>query len=124
MLDAEMPGTYEWRGQGYPPGPGTLKRRLTVAQLLWDLGQRSARYLTYDTYDADGRVPWWRKLRLAVAAWESWVKRARPLIDSMQPGDEWWAYDYVGFMGPLSGAEGYFLVRNGLVVADLVGSVS
>lgn len=89
------PYTYEYRGLGYPPGtPNSLKRLLTMAQFL------------------------------AEANKEVGPQRTKDFIAKWQQGDEIWYYDYMGFMGPLSGAIGYYILRGGRVVADLVIAVS
>lgn len=45
-------------------------------------------------------------------------------VMKQRPGDEVWWYDDFGFAGPLSGAQGYVLLRNGRVVAMLTTAVS
>jgi hypothetical protein len=89
------PYTYEYRGLGYPPGtPNSLKRLLTKAQFL------------------------------AEANKEVGPQRAKTFLAAMQSGDEIWYYNNMGWMGILSGAIGYYLLRGGRVVADLVIAVS
>ena len=101
------PYTYEYRGLGYPPGtPNSLKRLLTKDQFWKEIQKPKFSVAT------------------AAAVPASWIQRAKDFMSSWQQGDEIWYYDYMGFMGPLSGAIGYYLLRGGRVVADLVIAVS
>ena len=104
----DMPYWYEYRGFGYPPGSAQYLKRL----------------LTPDQFWAEIQKPPFYKVATAAAIPANLIQRAKDFMASWLDGDEIWAYDYMGYMGPLSGATGYWLLRDGKVIADLVLAVS
>ena len=98
------PLVYEAQGFGWPVAEqSTLKERVSPQQLIKRL--------------VDGRDSAFGP-RSPV-----WVRRVvMPLLRQLQPGDEIWRYD--SMTAPLSGAVGYYLIRDGLVQADIVLAVS
>lgn len=94
----QRPAVYEARGFGYPVAEPekTLERRITRVELI-------AKML--------GRHGFGYRDQLST------------FLAKFQPGDEIWYYDSMKH-GFLSGAAGYYLIRNGNVIGDITLMVS